>query len=362
MKAFFIEHKNAGVKNEILSEYIHLAFESTTDYISADVIISDIYSVNSALKIKEESGLPIVLVFFKSQQNKLFVIDTLCIDQLICVRDTPLFYNVPQLYPYEEVSFPILIHDNENIEKSLRKERVLVSLSDSMINGIQLYEVIRLLNKMTQYNITILCDDLNIESICNNHISVTDQFDKIEYLVKSNYCVIGSGIAAVLALMHQKHLIIIGDTGYGGIPTHNNILHHRQNYFQGAIGMALGAHIPSFLLYEDFERISDRKGKSKILKEELYKSIENDKLQIRDIVYRLINTRKSLEYKLNTTLEYRNVRDIAIVIQRFTNQILAELDRDCVTALKGIVNGQSMDKINPEAIQLLIENNIIVNK
>lgn len=361
MKAFIIEHNHIGIKDTILFDYLRFVFECTADFNTANVIITDLYSVSSALKIKEQSGLPIVLIFFKSQQDKLFNLDTLSIDQLICVRDTPMVYNVPQLYPYEEILFPIHIL-NTNFEKSLKKGHILVSLCDSMINGIQLYDVIRLLNRIPQYNINILHTDVDIESICNNHISVTNQFDKIDYLVESSSCVIGSGIAAILALRHQKHLIIIGDTGYGGTPTHNNFLNHRKNYFQGAIGSALGSPIPNFLLYEDIEKISNDGTQNIVLKEEVIKNIEKDKQQIQYIVHRLINTRKSQEYKLNTSLEFRNVGDLGIVIQRYTNQILAELDKDCATALKRIVEGQSIDIIDRAAIQLLVENNIIVSK
>lgn len=272
MKAFIIVDKNIGIKDNILFDYLRSVFECTVDFNTANVIITDLYSVSNALKVKEQSGLPIVLIFFKSQQDKLFNIDTFCIDQLICVRDTPMAYNVPQLYSYEEILFPIQILST-NYEKSLKEGgNILVSLSDSLINGIQLYEIIRLLNRMTHYNITILHTDVNIESICNNHISVTNQFDKIDYLVESSSCVVGSGIAAILALMHQKHLIIIGDTGYGGTPTHNNFLSHRKNYFQGTIGTAVGTPIPNFLLYEDIEKISNDENSENqniILKEEV---------------------------------------------------------------------------------------------
>lgn len=362
MKAFIIVDKNIGFKDNILFDYLRSVFECTVDFNTANVIITDLYSVSNALKVKEQSGLPIVLIFFKSQQDKLFNIDTLCINQFICVRDTPMAYNVPQLYPYEEILFPIQILST-NYEKSSEKGgNILVSLSDSLINGIQLYEIIRLLNRMAHYNITILHTDVNLESICNNHISVTNQFDKIDYLVESSSCVVGSGIAAILALLHQKHLIIIGDTGYGGIPTHNNFLNHRKNYFQGAIGSSLGSPIPNFLLYEDIAKILNGETQNLILKEEMIKNLEKEKQQVLDIVHRLINTQKSQEYKLNTSLEFRNVGDFGIVIQRYTNQILAELDKDCATALKWIAEGQSIDKINRAAIQLLVENNIIVSK
>ena len=362
MKAFIIVDKNIGTKDNILFDYLRSVFECTVDFNTANVIITDLYSVSNALKVKEQSGLPIVLIFFRSQQDKLFNIDILCIDQLICVRDTPMAYNVPQLYPYEEILFPIQILST-NYEKSLKKGgNILVSLSDSLINGIQLYEIIRLLNRMTHYNITILHTDVNIESICNNHISVTNQFDKIDYLVESGSCVVGSGIAAILALMHQKHLIIIGDTGYGGTPTQNNVLNHRKNYFQGTIGTSLGSPIPNFLLYEDIEKISNDGTQNLVLKEEIIKNLENDKQRFLNIVQTLINTRKSQEYKLNSSLELRNVGDYGFVVQRYTNQILAELDKDCATALKLVVKGQSIDKIDRAAFQLLVENNIVVSK
>ena len=81
-----------------------------------------------------------------------------------------------------------------------------------------------------------------------------------------------------------------------------------------------------------------------------------------NIVQTLINTRKSQEYKLNSSLELRNVGDYGFVVQRYTNQILAELDKDCATALKLVVKGQSIDKIDRAAFQLLVENNIVVSK
>lgn len=361
MKTFIVKYKNSSVKDNILFDYLRYVFESTLDYNSADIILSDIYSVNSALKVKEQSGLPIVLIFFKSQMDKLFNIDTLCINQFICVRDTPMVYNVPPLYPFEEILFPIQILDT-NLEKSLKTGNILVSLCDSLINGFQLYQVIRLLNEMTQYNITILHNDINIESICNSHISVTDQFDKIENLVESSSCVVGSGFAAILALMHQKPLIIVGDTGYGGMTTRNNFLNHRINYFQGGIGSALGSPIPNFLLYDDIEKISNDGTQNLVLREEVIKNQEKDKQQILYIVHRLINARKSKEYKLSSSLKFCEVGDYGIVIQRYTNQILAELDKDCATALKCIEEGQSLDKIDHAAIQLLVENNIIVSK
>lgn len=362
MKVFIIKHRNIGIKGKILLDYLRSVFECTSDFNTADVIITDIYSVNNALKVKEQSGIPIVLIFFKSQQDKLFNIDTLCIDQLICVRDTPMVYNVSQLYPYEEVLFPIQIL-SKNYEKSINKGRnILVSLCESLINGFQMYQVIRLLNEMTQYNITLLHNDINIESICNSHISVTDQFDKIDDLVDSSSCVVGSGFTAILALMHQKPLVIIGDTGYGGIPTCNNFLNHRINYFQGAIGSALGSPIPNVLLYDDIEKISNNETQNVVLREEVIKNLEKDKQQILIIIHKLINARKSKEYKLNPFLKFCEVGDYGIVIQRYTNQILAELDKECATALKWIEEGKSLDKIDRAAIQLLVENNLIISR
>ncbi|MDE5820922.1 MAG: hypothetical protein K2H63_00345 [Paramuribaculum sp.] len=313
------------------------------------------------MKLKELSGLPVVLIFFKSQLDKLFNIDTLYIDQLICVRDTPMTYNVPPLYPYEEILFPIQIL-NTNSEKSLKAGNVLVYLGDSLLNDIQMYQIIRLLNGMTQFNITLLHKNINIESICNNHISVTDHFDKIDDLVESSSCVVGSGVAAILALMRYKPLVIIGDTGYGGSPTCNNLLNHRKNYFQGAIGSALGSPISNFLLYEDLEKILNNETQDLFLKEEVINNLEKDKQQIRDVVYRLKHAQNSKEYKLNTNLEVRKDGDFGIIIQRYTNQLLAELDFECLNTLKGILEGQSLDNLNQEAIQLLIENNIIVKK
>lgn len=361
MKAYIIDNINIGIKEAILSEYIRQVFECASDCNTADVIVTDLYSVESALKVKEQSEIPIVLFFLKSQQDKLFNIDTLCIDKLICVRDTPLVYNIPQLYPYEEILFPIPIH-NISIEKSIKKENILVSLCDSMINGIQMYDVIRLLNRLTQYNITILHNDINIESICNSHISVTDQFDKIINCVENSSCIIGSGITAILALIYKKNLIVIGDTGYGGVPNHENLLNHRKNYFQGTVGMALGAPIPSFLLDDDIKSLFNSEQHHLTLKDELLKHQEKDIQQIRDIVSRLINVQKSREFELNNNLEVRNGGNFGVIIQRYTNQLLAELDLECLNTLKGILEGQSMDNLNQEAIQLLIENNIIVKK
>lgn len=361
MKVFIIEHRGIGIKDTILFDYLRSVFECTADFNTADVIITDLYSASNALKVKEQSGIPIVLIFFKSLQDKLFNLDTLCIDQLICVRDTPMVYNVSQLYPYEEVLFPIQ-KLSTNYEKSLKKGRnILVSLCDSLING-QMYQVIRLLNEMTQYNITLLHNDIKIESICNSHISVTDQFDKIDGLVDSSSCVVGSGFAAILAFMYQKPLVIIGDTGYGGVPTCNNFLNHRINYFQGAIGSALGSPIPNVLLYDDIEKISNNETQNIVLKEEVINNLEKDKQQILHIIHKLINARKSKEYKLSPFLKFCEVGDYGIVIQGYTNQILAELDKECATALKWIEEGQSLDKIDRAAIQLLVENNIIVSK
>lgn len=361
MKAFFILQENTDIKSNIINDYFYLVFECTSNYNAADIIISDLHSLATALKLKEHYGLPVVLVFFKSMQDKLFDVDTLCVDLLICVRDTSLAYNVPQLYPYNEILFPIQIREADN-EQSLKKKNILVSLSDSLINDIQLYNIIRLLNRMTQFNITILHRDHNIESICNSHISVTNRFNLIEDLVKSNYLVIGSGIAAVLALMHQKQLIIIGDTGYGGIPTFDNLPNHRNNYFQGAIGMALGAPVPSFLLHEDIEKISNREINSMFTEKALHEYLEIDKEHIRNRVLTLINNQESSDYKLNPALDYRSIGNGTIILQRFTNQILAELDKDCATALKWIVEGQNIDTIDRAAIQLLIKNNIVVSK
>lgn len=140
-----------------------------------------------------------------------------------------------------------LISETSPVRSETRKQGIVNVLID--LNNINyLLSILPSLNELTNIYFTILADS-KYKELINQNIQIKPK-NKIGRL--SDYdIVIANQMTAVSAIMEGIKCIVIGDKGYGGIITENNIEDQYNIYFNGRMGGYINEIIPQEKLKED---------------------------------------------------------------------------------------------------------------
>lgn len=140
-----------------------------------------------------------------------------------------------------------LISETSPVRSATRKQGIVNVLID--LNNINyLLSILPSLNELTNIYFTILADS-KYKELINQNIQIKPK-NKIAIL--SDYdIVIANQMTAASAIMEGIKCIVIGDKGYGGIITENNIEDLYNIYFNGRMGGYLNEIIPQEKLKED---------------------------------------------------------------------------------------------------------------
>lgn len=191
----------------------------------------------------------VVLLFFKSQSIDFLDVDPNDISMALIVDDTPL----KTLFPWPNMALEIpapFFKDSPGDNTATGGDNIFINLEEPLLPDNALAKIIRVINRLPGLNISVVCRNPAIAGILNPNVKVLSPSAYMDHLYNSKV-VVGAGYTALAALALGKATIIVGERGYGGIPTPDNINLFYNSFFQGTIGGRLDGPIPYNLLEED---------------------------------------------------------------------------------------------------------------
>ena len=205
---------------------------------------------------KRQHKTPVIRFLFRSDVAKHFYTDTNLVDYTFWVADLDINILCPYMQTSAKINVPFDFSPTANDSSTSRPEAdIYVNTGEFLYPDSALFKILRTLNRFTSLQIDVCSANDNIKNIVNGNICIADSSGDIENHVKQSRMVIGSGYAILFAIKHHKPFIILGERGYGGIPTINHIEQFYHEFFQGTIGGRLDGALPENLVYEDVQNI-----------------------------------------------------------------------------------------------------------
>ncbi len=232
------------------------SFEISETCCAVDCIVCIGAPTDMVLDHKKQHKTPVVRFLFRSDISKYFHTDTKSVDFTFWVTDLDINILCPYLQTSAKIDVPFDFSPTANDSSTSRPEAdIYVNTGEFLYPDSALFKILRTLNRFTSLQIDVCSANDNIKNIVNGNICIADSSCDIENHVKRSKMVIGSGYAILFAIKHHKPFIILGERGYGGIPTINNIEQFYNEFFQGTIGGRLDGALPENLVYEDVQNI-----------------------------------------------------------------------------------------------------------
>ena len=337
------------------------AFEIIDVCNDADCVVSVGDITNEIIECKQKYKKAVVRFLFRSDISHYFYTDVTLVDHTFWLCDLDINILCPYQQTSEKMAVPFDFTLSENGRGDVaNKFDIYVNTGEFLYADSALFKILRTLNRLTQLKIDVCSKNESIKHLTNANICITDSCNDIENHVRQAKIVIGSGFAVLFAIKHHKPFIVLGERGYGGIPTPNNIVQFYNEFFQGTIGGRLDGALPENLVYEDIVSIRNNmtiQDFSSALSQELQKNM-----------VRLIG-RINLVVAQNQNADFDNLvfnTDYTIIngngkywlLNRFSRFIIKKLSRQEVVILKTLlVSKTKMIAKSNEELEILLEFN-----
>lgn len=332
----------------------------------ADCIISVGDISSEIIKRKQSSQVAIIRFLYRSDVSKHFYTDETLVDYTFWINDLDINILYPYLQTSTKIEVPFDFHQIEGTSNKNNKYDIYVNTGEFLYADSALFKILRTLNRLTQYKIDICSKNTNLRNILNSNITISDSTNSIEQHVKESRMIIGSGYAILYAIKYNKPFIIIGERGYGGIPTETNILQYYQEFFQGTIGGRLDGALPENLVYEDvFDIINRRKTQNFV------KILSNRTKEIRikiieKIKFIILQNQETISNNLKFNSDYTIIQgnNFCWLLHRFTRFIEKKLEPEEMKILKEYIDsfgeGKLKNNINSKKIRELQSKKILI--
>ncbi len=255
----------SDILKEISEETTHLEpTTSITDNFqnrTFDVIVAytDL-GLQQILPIAKQQKTPIVYVVDSdeietaythiSYVNKVVLIgNTKTIPIEIIRKD--LFEVIPMwVFPQKEIDTP-------QKETSKKEKQLLIDIRKYNLQHPLIYKLIPLCNLMVKLKVTILYEEKPLLPLLNNNIKMLDRNKvSVEDMIVQSDIVVANGDTVLKSVLLGKPCVVVGEQGYGGVITPQNLKIFYQNDFQGRIGGYLNEYIPEHLLQNDIQKLT----------------------------------------------------------------------------------------------------------
>ena len=337
------------------------AFEIIDVCNDADCIVSVGDITNEIVECKQKYKKAVVRFLFRSDISQYFYTDVTQVDYTFWVCDLDINILCPYQQTSEKIAVPFDFSlTNDRKCDSTPEFDIYVNTGEFLYADSALFKILRTLNRLTHLRIDVCSKNESIKNLANANIHLSDSSSDIENHVRRAQMVIGSGYAVLFAIKHHKPFIVLGERGYGGIPTPNNIVQFYHDFFQGTIGGRFDGALPEKLVYEDIKIIlNDKQNKTPFL---LYKiSIATKKMQhyICDVMQSVILKKKETDLSLmkfnsDYTIIFSN--EIFWLLNRFTRFLIKKLSHQEREILKIFLDTKAKMKINSEEdFEILLE-------
>ncbi|MSS17377.1 hypothetical protein [Sodaliphilus pleomorphus] len=234
------------------------AFEIIDVCNDADCIVSVGDITNEIVECKQKYKKAVVRFLFRSDISQYFYTDVTQVDYTFWVCDLDINILCPYQQTSEKIAVPFDFSlTNDRKCDSTPEFDIYVNTGEFLYADSALFKILRTLNRLTHLRIDVCSKNESIKHLANANIHLSDSSSDIENHVRRAQMVIGSGYAVLFAIKHHKPFIVVGERGYGGIPTSNNIVQFYHDFFQGTIGGRFDGALPEKLVYEDIINIQN---------------------------------------------------------------------------------------------------------
>jgi len=194
---------------------------------------------------------PVIYLFCISDIAKEFPV-TDSVTKIIVLKDKIL--NV------EHLSFASLIYQDMILPVnplrptlSDNKRSIYVNIEDDYLGELTFLKLLPLFNILHTYDIHYQSKKGIGRQFINKHIRLINPKCNVEDCISQANIIIASGYTAYLAILQGKKTIVVGEKGYGGLVTEDNLEYHLANFFQGRNGGKFDEYIPFPLMQQAIE-------------------------------------------------------------------------------------------------------------
>lgn len=234
-----------------LKDWVALLNEQSNPSIGNLFIATDTASIEDGYKLASQENGKLIYTFLQSTAVSNYSLDITKPDSIAIFNDSNLNIH----FPYPNISGLFNMPVREYIpDQSTKDIDILVHTDEAIAPGSALVKILRALNRLTNRKIVVYTECLHLAQLANPHIQFTCT-GSLFNLVERSRMIIGSGYAALYGILAKLPVIVVGERGYGGIPTNKNIQLHFNGFFQGAIGGRMDGPIPEPLLLDDVKAI-----------------------------------------------------------------------------------------------------------
>lgn len=202
------------------------------------------------------------------KQNKIYNLPIVC-----CLRNSDVAANYNKLnaekidffflfedraknniFPFQKLSSSFFMpfdceYKVTNAMKGIPKS-VYVNIGETASLEMTL-QLVRLFNQLTSWNIIFQTKYKQLSSVFNGNIKIVNNKEDIQLLIQQSDVVAGTGYAALYAILCNKPCIVVGEKGYGGLISKDNLKEQYRSFFQGRIGGRYMEMLPNNLIVED---------------------------------------------------------------------------------------------------------------
>ena len=371
MKIYLVNTAQETSKYDILYNTIYNILRTANEFKmiqesdNADCIISVGDISSEIIKRKQSSQVAIIRFLYRSDVSKHFYTDETLVDYTFWINDLDINILYPYLQTSTKIEVPFDFHQIEGTSNENNKYDIYVNTGEFLYADSALFKILRTLNRLTQYTIDICSKNTNLRNILNSNITISDSTNSIEQHVKESRMIIGSGYAILYAIKYNKPFIIIGERGYGGIPTETNILQYYQEFFQGTIGGRLDGALPENLVYEDVSNILEKKIATPLKTECLVEIADKRAVQLRQKIKSIAEHNAVIQHtelQFNTDYTIIEGKGQQWLLNRFTRHIECKLNKTYVDIIKQFIQKCKKNKHDNDITTELINKKILISK
>lgn len=344
------------------------AFELVPFPASSECVICIGDLTQELIELKRSKEIVLIRFLFRSDVSNHFYSDMSLVDYSFWVCDLDINILYPYLQTSSKINVPFDFSLSNDISNIKPEYDIYVNTGEFLYADSALFKIIRTLNRLTKLRIDVCSKNDDLKNVVNPNIEIADSSADIEEHVKQCKLVIGSGYSILYAIKYGKPFIVLGERGYGGIPTVNNIGQFYKEFFQGTIGGRFDGALPENLVYEDVQEILHNSNKQTAEFASCLSVVSNS--QNTNIVKAIINivgtANKADLSELCFNSDYTIVESNGKywLLNRFTRFVVATLDEQYMKLLRCVINNTDIDKnsFQEDILLDLLENKVLLRK
>lgn len=319
------------------------------------------------LDLKRSKDIVMIRFLFRSDVSNHFYTDMSLVDYTFWVCDLDINILYPYLQTSSKINVPFDFSLSNDISNIKPEYDIYVNTGEFLYADSALFKIIRTLNRLTKLRIDVCSKNENLKNVVNPNIEIADSSADIEEHVKQCKLVIGSGYSILFAIKYGKPFIVLGERGYGGIPTVNNIGQFYKEFFQGTIGGRLDGALPENLMYEDVQEILHNNKPVAEFASCLSVVSNSQNINIVKTITNLVSSaKKSSLSELCFNSDYTIVESNGKywLLNRFTRFVVATLDEQYMKLLRCVINNTDIDEnsFQEDILLDLLENKVLLRK